>query len=163
MPCEAKRYGLVYFFFKSSRHFLTSNHCFWLKYESSLHTIAFSSENGLIWIRREICTDQALFTSKKLSKTVLNKYAGGFRSERTGMDHINYWLIFWLRFKVKKPWWICFYKHAGFHFTRHSFKGRKEGRDVLLGQRKGQFSANFHFWVNYSFNSVVHISVSKML
>ncbi len=49
--------------------FLTSNSCFWLKYEFS--TIAFSSKkskNNVLWIKREMCSDQALFTSQNSSK-----------------------------------------------------------------------------------------------
>ncbi len=55
---------------KLIKTFLTSNHCFQLKYESYINNIAFSSErkSHLIWIRREIHTDQALFTNQNSSK-----------------------------------------------------------------------------------------------
>ncbi len=48
--------------------FLTLNCCFRLKHES----IILQWKSHLVWIRREICTDQA---------TVLNKYVGGFKCE----------------------------------------------------------------------------------
>ncbi len=60
--CEAKSCMFVRNKF-IMKPFLTSNNCFQLKYKSSMHNIAFSSEN-LIWIRKEICTDQAPFTSE---------------------------------------------------------------------------------------------------
>ncbi len=46
------------------RNFFTSN-------KSSIHNISSSGEKGyLVWIRREICTDQALFMSKNRAKEV---------------------------------------------------------------------------------------------
>ncbi len=46
-----------------------------------LYNIAFPSESSLIWIRREKCTDQGLFTSEN-SQT----YIVGFWSEKTTDD-----------------------------------------------------------------------------
>ncbi len=47
--------------------FLMLNLCFQLKYETSTHIIAFSGEKScLIWIGKEMCTDQALFKAKRL-------------------------------------------------------------------------------------------------
>ncbi len=51
---------------------------FQLNYESSIHNLVFFQwKSCLVWIRREICTDQTLFTRKNL-----NKYVGGFWCER---------------------------------------------------------------------------------
>ncbi len=54
------------------KRFSTSNHCFWPKY-SPLSTILLSTvkKKIIIWIRREICTDQTLFTSENSSKQIL--------------------------------------------------------------------------------------------
>ncbi len=43
-----------------------SNHCFWLQYKSSIHYTTFFCEKVIL--RREICTDQALFTSENSPK-----------------------------------------------------------------------------------------------
>ncbi len=65
---------------KSITTFLTSNQNKFFN-----HNIAFFSEkNHFVWIKREICTDQALFTSE--NKTDLNKCVGGFWCERTTAD-----------------------------------------------------------------------------
>ncbi len=47
---------------------LNLNCCIWLQYEFSLLYNAFASEK--VWIRREICTDQAAFTSQNRSKQI---------------------------------------------------------------------------------------------
>ncbi len=63
--CEAK--GCMFVRNKSIiKDILTSNRCFWLKW---VHNNT-SSRSHLIWIRREICTDQAQFTSKNSSKQI---------------------------------------------------------------------------------------------
>ncbi len=64
MSCEEK--NCVFVRNKSNKtcfvlKLLLPNCC--LKNESIIHNIAFSGENSLVWIRREICTDQALFTT----------------------------------------------------------------------------------------------------
>ncbi len=72
--------------------FLTLNCCFRLKYEYIIHNIAFSIEKKnkhLVWIRREICSDQAPFTSQ--NSYVANKYVGGFLFERTTGDGLFHW------------------------------------------------------------------------
>ncbi len=53
------------------KKFLTSDCSFWLRYESSIHNMAFSSE-------KVVCTDQAEFTSENGSK-----YVGEFWCEMT--------------------------------------------------------------------------------
>ncbi len=40
----------------------------------------------LVWIRREICTDQVPLKVKNRPKTILNKYVGRFWCERTTWD-----------------------------------------------------------------------------
>ncbi len=55
---------------------------------STIHNIAFSTEK-VVWIRREIYTDQTSF--KKQSKTVSNKYVGGCWCERTTGDGLFHW------------------------------------------------------------------------
>ncbi len=54
MSCEAKRCKFV----RNKSIIKTSNHCFHLKYESSIHNIAFSSDKvwKFVWIRKKICT-----------------------------------------------------------------------------------------------------------
>ncbi len=70
-----------------------------LKYESFVHNSAFASEKQscLIWIRREIRTNQAVFTSQ-------NQFVAGFGCQRQQMNFIiDYRLYFGLKqqFKVK--------------------------------------------------------------
>ncbi len=70
-----------------------------LKYESSVHNIAFASEKQscLVWIRREICTNQAVFTSQ-------NHFVAGFGCQRQQMNFIiDHRLYFGLKrqFEVK--------------------------------------------------------------
>ncbi len=42
-------------------------------------------KSGLVWIRRENCTDRTVYKSKQ-SKTALNKYVAGYWCERQDMD-----------------------------------------------------------------------------
>ncbi len=47
------------------------NHCFWLKYESIFITeLPPVKKWSEVWIRREICTDQAAFTNQNSSKQI---------------------------------------------------------------------------------------------
>ncbi len=48
--------------------FLSSNHCFWQIYESIICLLQWKS--SLIWIKREICTDQAPFIRQNSSKPI---------------------------------------------------------------------------------------------
>ncbi len=167
-----------------------------------MYNIAFCSEKScLVWIRREICdTDQTLFKWKK-SKTVLNKYMGGFWCERTTEDglftegsiHLDYsfflaksnglklkhFSLLLKRFSLHKilidglEWcgllW-CFYQlymdsHSdGTHSLQriHWWANdvmlhspnllRWRNKLIYMGDlNESKFSANFHFWVNYSF------------
>ncbi len=59
--------------------FLTSNHYFRLKYKSFIYNIAFTS--CLVWIRTEICTDQAPFTSNNSPKLICGRI---LKQETTG-------------------------------------------------------------------------------
>ncbi len=59
--------------------YLTSNHCFWLKYESFIHNIASSSEQV---ISSESGEKSAQIKHRLQANTVLNKYVGGFWCER---------------------------------------------------------------------------------
>ncbi len=130
---------------------------------------------GLVRIRREICTDQALFTSQKQSKTALNKYVAGFWCEAAVdtlflggicfykhsfcLHNVNWWTgVVWITCGLL---W-CFYHLFGLSFWRHPFTAEhpllsKWCNDTFLqiyimdGLRVNIFSANFHFWVNYSF------------
>ncbi len=43
--------------------------CFWLKYETII-TLPSSEKSDLVWIRRELCTDQAPFTSRNSSELI---------------------------------------------------------------------------------------------
>ncbi len=58
---------------------LISNHCFQLKYESSIYNIAFSIENVIL---SESGEEYALFI--KQSKMVLNNYVDVRRQQRMG-------------------------------------------------------------------------------
>ncbi len=93
------------------------------KYES------FSGES-LVLIRREICTDQALFTSENSSKQI----HGGFWSESTTGDGLFLWICFLKtrNFSLRKTLsdWVvcitcglfwCFYQLFGLLFWRHPF------------------------------------------
>ncbi len=51
----------------------------------SIHNIAFSNESHLVWIRREICTDQVLFTSENSP----NKHAA-FRFTKVSVDGLEW-------------------------------------------------------------------------
>ncbi len=58
--CDMK--SCIFVIIKIHQDIWTSDHCF----QSSIRNIAFySGKSNLVWIRREICTDQAPFTSKK--------------------------------------------------------------------------------------------------
>ncbi len=104
---------------------LTSNCWFWLKHKSSNHYIAFSSEKKsthLIWIRREICTDNKHCLQRKQSKTFKNKYICRFCYERTTGDWLLYFgsviLDYRLAFCLNDG--FVSYKHAAyFDFTKH--------------------------------------------
>ncbi len=72
---------------KSIKMILTSNHCFWLKYEflillHNIHNIVFSSEAFHVNQERNMHRS----SKWKQSKTVLNKYVCGFWCERTTLD-----------------------------------------------------------------------------
>ncbi len=91
---------------KTSQIYMTPVHLFFfyfnrfhLKYESSIDNIALSSEKVLllVWIRKEICRDQAWFTSDNSPKWFKNKYVQWilkwfFTTVRIIMD---YGLFFW--------------------------------------------------------------------
>ncbi len=59
------------------------NHHFWPKYKFLIHNNAFSgvSSSPLVWIRRETCTDQVLFTSENVQTNMLE-----YSDERTTGD-----------------------------------------------------------------------------
>ncbi len=150
--------------------FLTSNHCFQLKYKSIIHNIAFPSEK--VWIRREICTDQAPFVSDNRRWT--------FSTE--GRVIMDYGCTFWPKwgFEVKNilmmdlfltnmqllssqdvNWWTgvvwitcgllwCFYQLIGLTFWRHPCTAE----DPLV-------SKHFNFWVNCSFNCCFSLSQAR--
>ncbi len=68
MTCEVKSYMFVALMIKSIIKVLSLNHCFQLKYESSIHNIAFSSEKVVSSKSGEKYAHQALFTSENSLK-----------------------------------------------------------------------------------------------
>ncbi len=89
MFCDGKSFMFVIDDLKFIKMFSTSNHCF--KPLSSVHNIAFFSEKVLIWNRREIFTDQALFTSKKSPKQPYTNILVDFDViGQKGMDFLSF-------------------------------------------------------------------------
>ncbi len=87
------------------RSFLTSNHCFRLKYVSSVHNSAWwKSESHLIWIRREICTYQALFPNSKQFNTQIYS--------RILMQEDNREYIFFTGGRIIKDYVLLFWPKA---------------------------------------------------
>ncbi len=69
--------------------FLTSNRCFQLKKDSSIHNIAFPIEK-VIWIRREKGIDRALFMSENSPKQFYTNMFMDFAVRKQwGMDFVT--------------------------------------------------------------------------
>ncbi len=86
MSCEVK--GCVLITNKTLKMFLTSNHCFHQKYESSIHNIAFSSEKA---VSSELGEKYAQIKHCLHAKTVVNKYVCVLWCERTTGDVLFHW------------------------------------------------------------------------
>ncbi len=95
--------------------FLTSNHCFWPKYESIIHNT--SSSEKVFW--SESGEKSAQIKHRLQAKTVLNKYVCEFWCERQQEMDLFHWRKcyygLWTHIlarsnglKSKTFWWICF-------------------------------------------------------
>ncbi len=136
------------------------------------------------WIRREICTDQAAFTTVQNSSKQICGWIWMWEKTRDGLFHWRkrYYEL-WTSILVKNVlmdlfqllsspdvnWWTgvvwitcgllwCFYQLFGLSFWRHPFTAehpllRQWCNDTFFQiQWIRTFSANFNFWMNYSFN-----------
>ncbi len=90
--------------------FLTSNCHFQLKYKSSIHNIALSSH--LVWIKREICTNQAPASENSLKEFSTNMLVDFDVRGQQGMDFFH-WRKRYYRL------WIGLYLELS--FWRHPF------------------------------------------
>ncbi len=89
-----------------------------------------------VWIRREICTDQALFTSKNSLKQLQTNIIVDF-----DVRSILIWeeSLLWItnyfcqsqQFTVKMSWWICFLQPRSFS-TEKTFIDRLEFCGLLV-------------------------------
>ncbi len=81
----------------------------------SMYNIVFSKTSHLNQERN-------MHTWSTTYKTVLNKYVGGFWCDRTTRGFIimdSYFCIIADLYCGQK-WWICYYKHTAFYFTRQT-------------------------------------------
>jgi len=131
----------------------------WLKYESCINIIVFSREknNIFIWIRREICTGQATFTCEKNykqicwwwifvdSSDVLIRCLSSCSDGTHSLQRIHWWANY-IILNLSKSVAVKKQPHLHLRWTERNLS---------------KLSANFHFWVNYSFNYVLDIHTEK--
>ncbi len=146
--------------------FLTSNFCFWLNYESSIHNIPFSSEKGISSGEKYSMHRPNMFTNPKhlMDSFVTNTQL--FTSQ-----DVNRWMWdVWITCGFCDVFISCLDSHSDgthslqrihwwasdvmLHFSKSVQMKKKNLIYILDSSRMSTLPTNFHFWVNYSFNEL---------
>ncbi len=133
--------------------FLTSNCCFWQKYESSTHNTAFSSEK-VVWSEsgEKYVQIKHLYKWKQF-KT--NMWVDFDVRGQQGMDYCDVFISCLdshsdgTHSLQRIHWWAS---DAVLHFSKSDEETNPSTSWMAWGWIK-IFSANLHSWVNYSFKS----------
>ncbi len=107
---------------KTLKMFLTSNHCFHQKYESSIHNIAFSSEKAL---SSELGEKYEQIKHRLHAKTAVNKYVCVMWEDNrwwSSLEQASLWILDLARWDVLKLKCLdefVSYKYTAFHIIKY--------------------------------------------